>query len=75
MFRLRAFQTLLDGSRDASEQKVELSSLRRLCARGIPEHPSHLRPLAYSLLLGILPADKRQWKRTARHQREQYYVR
>lgn len=34
MFRLRAFQTLLDGSRDASEQKVELSSLRRLCARG-----------------------------------------
>ncbi|KAL1406917.1 S-adenosylmethionine-dependent methyltransferase [Vanrija albida] len=73
MFRLRAFQTLLDGSRDASEQKVELSSLRRLCARGIPEHPSHLRPLAYSLLLGILPADKRQWKRTARRQREQYY--
>jgi hypothetical protein len=42
---------------------------------GIPDHPRHLRQLSYLLLLGVLPADKRAWKRTLRRQREDYYVR
>ena len=32
--RRLAFETLLDGSRDASEQMVEMTTLRRLCATG-----------------------------------------
>jgi hypothetical protein len=32
--RLTAFQTLLDGSRDATEQKVEMTTLRKVCAGG-----------------------------------------
>lgn len=42
---------------------------------GIPDHPSHIRPLAYALLLGTLPADKKSWKSTASKQRSKYYVR
>jgi hypothetical protein len=29
-----AFQTLLDGTREATEQRVELTALRKLCSRG-----------------------------------------
>lgn len=29
-----AFQTLLDGTRQATEQRVELTALRKLCSRG-----------------------------------------
>ena len=32
--RLFAFQTLLDGSRDATEQRVEMTTLRKVCAGG-----------------------------------------
>lgn len=32
--RMRAFEAMLDSSRGVLEQKVELHSLRRLCARG-----------------------------------------
>lgn len=34
-----------------------------------------MRPLAYSLLLGTLPPEKKLWKRTHRRNREKYYVR
>ena len=34
--RLLAFQALLDASRDAREQVVEISTFRRLCGRGEP---------------------------------------
>jgi hypothetical protein len=34
-FRLFALQTLLDGSRDATEQRVEMTSLRKVCAAGM----------------------------------------
>ncbi|KLT41650.1 hypothetical protein CC85DRAFT_247321 [Cutaneotrichosporon oleaginosum] len=69
-----AFQTLLDGTREATEQRVELTALRKLCSRGIPSQPAFVRPLAYSLVLGVLPPEKRAWKRTRRAQREKYYV-
>ncbi|KAL7420303.1 S-adenosylmethionine-dependent methyltransferase [Cryptotrichosporon argae] len=72
--RLRAFHTLLDGSKDAREVRVEMTALRKLCARGIPEYPRYLRPLAYSLLLGTLPPDKRAWRRSARAKRAEYYA-
>ncbi|WWC67180.1 uncharacterized protein I206_101087 [Kwoniella pini CBS 10737] len=71
--RLFAFQRLLDGSRNASDPVVDLGTLRALCGKGIPNHPPHLRPLAYSLLLGIIPAEKISWKSTSGIQRERYY--
>ncbi|AFR92520.2 hypothetical protein C343_00395 [Cryptococcus neoformans C23] len=71
--RMKAFQTLLDGSETAFEKSVDIELLRKLCATGIPSHPPHLRPLAYSLLLELLPLDKRQWKRTMKAQRRRYY--
>ncbi|WVW81385.1 hypothetical protein I302_103377 [Kwoniella bestiolae CBS 10118] len=71
--RLFAFQRLLDGSQHASDPVVDLPTLRRLCERGIPNHPPHLRPLAYSLLLETLPPEKRLWRPTLRSQRERYY--
>ncbi|WVQ94271.1 hypothetical protein IAU59_001350 [Kwoniella sp. CBS 9459] len=71
--RLFAFQTLLDGSQYASEPTVDLDRLRRLCSTGIPDHPPHLRPLAYALLLDTLPPEKRRWRSTSAAQRERYY--
>ncbi|OWT37585.1 hypothetical protein C362_04602 [Cryptococcus neoformans Bt1] len=71
--RMKAFQTLLDGSETAFEKSVDIELLRKLCATGIPSHPPHLRPLAYSLLLELLPIDKRQWKGTMKAQRRRYY--
>jgi len=35
ILRLFAFQTLLDGSRDATEQRVEMTTLRKVCASGM----------------------------------------
>ncbi|OCF34765.1 hypothetical protein I316_03307 [Kwoniella heveanensis BCC8398] len=72
--RLFAFQTLLDGSQYATEPTVDLQRLRRLCSRGIPDHPPHLRPLAYALLLETLPPEKREWRNTLTAQREKYYT-
>jgi hypothetical protein len=86
---LLAFQTLLDAAPQASEQRVEMTTLRKLCSRGgpkpsdihpptrtgIPHHPTHLRELSYLLLLDVLPADKRAWKTALKQQRETYYVR
>ncbi|OCF70948.1 hypothetical protein I204_08383 [Kwoniella mangroviensis CBS 8886] len=71
--RLFAFQRLLDGSQHASDPVVDLPTLRRLCERGIPNHPPHLRPLAYTLLLETLPPEKRLWKPTLKTQRTRYY--
>lgn len=39
MIRLLAFQTLLDGSRDATERNVEMTALRKVCTRGQLVHP------------------------------------
>lgn len=52
---------------------MNLELFRKLCATGIPSHPPHLRPLAYSLLLELLPLDKHQWKGTMKAQRRRYY--
>ncbi|WWC85435.1 uncharacterized protein L201_000298 [Kwoniella dendrophila CBS 6074] len=71
--RLFAFQRLLDGSSNASDPNVDLPTLRQSCQIGIPDHPPHLRPLAYSLLLETIPTEKRLWKSTLRSQRERYY--
>ncbi|WWC57710.1 uncharacterized protein I303_100244 [Kwoniella dejecticola CBS 10117] len=71
--RLFAFQRLLDGSRHASDPVVNLKTLRKLCEKGIPNHPPHLRPLAYSLLLETLPPEKRLWRPTSKQQRDKYY--
>ncbi|WVR03197.1 hypothetical protein IAU60_000188 [Kwoniella sp. DSM 27419] len=72
--RLAEFQSLLDESRFASERYVDLSRLRGLCSSGIPEHPPHLRPLAYALLLGAIPPQKASWRSSRRSQREAYYA-
>lgn len=64
---------------------MEMTSLRRVCSRGetivtmfltlgIPDQPLHLRPLAYSLLLDVLPPEKRYWRSALRKQKEHYYV-
>lgn len=87
--RQLAFQTLLDGSRDATERQVEMTTLRKVCIRGrphdiishiatdsigIPNRPPHMRPLAYNLLLETLPAEKRSWRAAAKQDRERYHV-
>ncbi|ORX38151.1 hypothetical protein BD324DRAFT_649534 [Kockovaella imperatae] len=70
---LLAFQAFLDSSPEAREPVVEITAFRRLCAKGIPDHPKHLRPLAYSLLLEILPANKREWRSQLRRRRREYH--
>ncbi|WVQ72355.1 hypothetical protein IAR50_001906 [Cryptococcus sp. DSM 104548] len=70
---LTAFQHILDGSHQAAQKHVDVDVLRRLSSRGIPNHPPHLRPLAYSLLLEILPPEKEQWSKSMRDQRRRYY--
>ena len=43
------------------------------CCAGIPDHPSHLRPLSYSLLLQTQPPQKGSWKGVIRTQRRKYH--
>ncbi|CED83680.1 GTPase-activating protein [Phaffia rhodozyma] len=69
---LVAFQSLLDSSPSTKEQTVELSALRRLAARGIPSEPPHLRPITYSLLLGVLGKQKSSWEKERSTGRDKY---
>ncbi|ODN73908.1 hypothetical protein L202_07418 [Cryptococcus amylolentus CBS 6039] len=65
--RLAAFQRTLHPS------PIHLDRLRQLSSRGIPNHPPHLRPLVYSLLLEIVPPEKELWSKSMRDQRRRYH--
>ncbi|KAI0273569.1 regulator of Vps4 activity in the MVB pathway-domain-containing protein [Gloeopeniophorella convolvens] len=68
---LDALSEILD--RSGGVPAVDLPRLRNLCAYGIPETPSWLRPRIWRLLLGTLPTLKASWDGEARKQRESYY--
>ncbi|KAI9510225.1 regulator of Vps4 activity in the MVB pathway-domain-containing protein [Russula earlei] len=68
---LGALSELLDRSSDTP--MVDMSQLSKLCAYGIPNSPSWLRPRIWRLLLGTLPALKSSWEADAQKQRESYY--
>ncbi|OLL24890.1 TBC domain-containing protein [Neolecta irregularis DAH-3] len=50
---------------------VDLSQLRELSLRGIPD--DNLRPLTWKLLLGYIPLEKDQWNATLTSKRDAYY--
>ncbi|KAF9053556.1 hypothetical protein BDZ89DRAFT_1107262 [Hymenopellis radicata] len=52
---------------------VDVPRLRQLCARGIPDHPSWLRPRIWKLFFGILPVLKANWEKEITSQRNSYY--
>ncbi|THU86443.1 hypothetical protein K435DRAFT_822154 [Dendrothele bispora CBS 962.96] len=56
-----------------SAPSVDIASLRRLCARGIPDEPAWLRPRIWKIFLGTLPVLKRSWQGDTSQQRNSYY--
>ncbi|TRM61879.1 regulator of Vps4 activity in the MVB pathway-domain-containing protein [Schizophyllum amplum] len=52
---------------------VDLPRLRQLCALGIPDEPSWLRPRIWKLFFGILPVLKASWQGDIKKQRDSYY--
>ncbi|KAG7092365.1 hypothetical protein E1B28_008724 [Marasmius oreades] len=52
---------------------VDIAALRKLCARGIPDKPSWLRPKIWKLFFGTLPVLKASWHRVMNQQRSDYY--
>ncbi|KAI0256637.1 regulator of Vps4 activity in the MVB pathway-domain-containing protein [Lactifluus subvellereus] len=66
-----ALSEILDKSSETPT--VDMSHLSKLCAYGIPDSPSWLRPRIWRLLLGTLPALKASWETEARKHREDYY--
>ncbi|KAL1745655.1 regulator of Vps4 activity in the MVB pathway-domain-containing protein [Schizophyllum fasciatum] len=52
---------------------VDLPRLRELCALGLPDEPSWVRPRIWKLFFGILPVLKSSWTGDMRKQRESYY--
>jgi hypothetical protein len=47
-------------------------SFEHLPRSGIPSHPPHLRPLTYSILLGVLGKDSTKWDKEKQACREKY---
>ncbi|KAI0005975.1 regulator of Vps4 activity in the MVB pathway-domain-containing protein [Russula compacta] len=68
---LGALSEILDRSSDPPT--VDMSQLSKLCAYGIPDSPSWLRPRIWRLLLGTLPTVKSLWETEAQKHRESYY--
>ncbi|KAJ4488065.1 regulator of Vps4 activity in the MVB pathway-domain-containing protein [Lentinula aciculospora] len=58
---------------DPQSPIIDIASLRKLCARGIPDEPATLRPRIWRVLLGTLPVIKSAWAKEASKQRESYY--
>ncbi|XP_006458445.1 hypothetical protein AGABI2DRAFT_115479 [Agaricus bisporus var. bisporus H97] len=56
-----------------SSSSVNMKQLQSLCAQGIPDEPSWLRPRLWKLFMGILPVDKAAWKTDLAKQRDAYY--
>ncbi|KAH8833858.1 regulator of Vps4 activity in the MVB pathway-domain-containing protein [Flagelloscypha sp. PMI_526] len=52
---------------------VDLPRLRTLCANGLPDEPSWLRPRIWKLFFGVLPVLKASWQVELRKQRDSYY--
>lgn len=65
--------TLAEVLDPASSPIVDLPRLRTLCARGIPDEPSFLRPRIWKLFFGILPVLKSSWSTAMRKHRDNYY--
>lgn len=74
--RTATFLGLLDSASLLPGQTVvNLYSLRQLCLQGVPENPDWLRAQAWKALLSYLPTEKRDWARTLKARRTEYYVR
>lgn len=55
-----------------SQDTIDLTALRHLAFKGIPEdHPS-IRSLVWKLLLGYLPPERSQWERTSQRKEAEY---
>ncbi|KAL1687682.1 regulator of Vps4 activity in the MVB pathway-domain-containing protein [Schizophyllum commune] len=52
---------------------VDLPRLRELCALGLPDEPSWVRPRIWKLFFGILPVLKSSWTGDMKKQRDSYY--
>ena len=54
---------------------ADLYSLRHLSLQGgIPDSPAWIRAQAWKVLLGYLPAEKKEWASTLSNRRQEYYV-
>ncbi|KIY68595.1 hypothetical protein CYLTODRAFT_374069 [Cylindrobasidium torrendii FP15055 ss-10] len=56
-----------------SSSHVDIPRLRILCSRGIPDHPSWLRPRVWKVFFGVLPVLKANWAKELSKQRTSYY--
>ncbi|KAJ2931324.1 hypothetical protein H1R20_g5651, partial [Candolleomyces eurysporus] len=54
-------------------QEIDISQLRKLCAYGLPDDPSWLRPRIWKLFFGILPPKQSEWSKEIAKQRDCYY--
>jgi hypothetical protein len=69
--RLHSLAQLLDPNSSAS---VDLTTLKSLCAMGLPDQPPSLRPRAWRLLLGLISPDKDKWSASRQRSRTDYLV-
>ncbi|KAI8997216.1 rab-GTPase-TBC domain-containing protein [Pilobolus umbonatus] len=76
--RLKYFQSVLSVEPDHSDHNnnwtpiIDMKTFREACLYGIPD-ASGIRCIAWKVLLGYLPPDKRMWKSTLKSQRLSYY--
>lgn len=54
-------------------EEIDLARLRKLCAYGLPDEPSWLRPRIWKLFFGILPPKQSEWASEITKQRDCYY--
>ncbi|KIM31624.1 hypothetical protein M408DRAFT_235890 [Serendipita vermifera MAFF 305830] len=70
--RQKLFITMLK-STPADTETIDLGKLRQLCCYSIPSTaPAWLRLRAWSILLGVLPLDRRKWHHSAKRARADY---
>ncbi|CAB9511406.1 TBC1 domain family member 13 [Seminavis robusta] len=71
-------KTLEDDEDETAQFYVPLNVLRRVASQGIDDDDEKLggsqRGLAWRLLLGFLPADRREWQKTSDQQRQSYHA-
>ncbi|OZJ02699.1 hypothetical protein BZG36_04602 [Bifiguratus adelaidae] len=73
--RLLYFEQTLAVSSENDEQNavIDMGKFKEMCFHGIPDKVG-IRQTAWKLLLGNIPADKRQWKSVLKENRQAYYM-
>ncbi|OAD65156.1 hypothetical protein PHYBLDRAFT_153752 [Phycomyces blakesleeanus NRRL 1555(-)] len=75
--RLKYFQRTLSVEPESEDEEawtpvIDMKAFQEACLYGIPDEVG-VRPIAWKVLLGYLPPDKRMWQSTLSNQRLCYY--